>query len=388
MPVGDFLGATNSGFSVMGKNILFSICSQGLGHATRSLPLIKHYLRGNEIFVCSHGAALHFLQEELQGSGVTFCDLQEEYPDLERGKGLSFYYYLAHDIARMKSFIKREQATVQDIVRREGIDLIFSDGKYGSYSPRVPSFLLCHQVSLVMPKGLRLFQRGTDNYNLEHFKKFDALLICDYANPERNLSGRLSHNRLVNKLNHHYIGILSCYRRRKVEKDIDYYFIMSGYLRDHRESFLRKLQRESRKLEGKKVFILGDTSRREHIVDPEHSTEVYSFVSSELRESLMNRAKLVVSRSGYSTVMDLVELGLPAVVVPTPSQGEQEYLAEYLCGKGHFASAGQYEFRLPDLVRKARCATPFRARHKTRETLALVDKIVSDYMSERFPETA
>ena len=45
---------------------------------------------------------------------------------------------------------------------------------------------------------------------------------------------------------------------------------------------------------------------------------------------LMNASEFIIARSGYSTIMDLVTLERNAILVPTPGQTEQEYLAHYM----------------------------------------------------------
>ena len=47
-------------------------------------------------------------------------------------------------------------------------------------------------------------------------------------------------------------------------------------------------------------------------------------------QSAINESKLIISRSGYSTIMDLEKLGVKVFFIPTPGQFEQEYLAKYL----------------------------------------------------------
>jgi hypothetical protein len=44
-------------------------------------------------------------------------------------------------------------------------------------------------------------------------------------------------------------------------------------------------------------------------------------------------ARMIIARSGYSTIMDLEALGLldKTEFHPTPGQSEQEYLAGWIC---------------------------------------------------------
>ena len=72
--------------------------------------------------------------------------------------------------------------------------------------------------------------------------------------------------------------------------------------------------------------------------------------SSQLEETI-NESKIVVSRSGYTTVMDLAKLGKKAFFIPTPGQTEQEYLAEKF-NTDHIAPAcKQSDFELSQIKR-------------------------------------
>jgi UDP-N-acetylglucosamine:LPS N-acetylglucosamine transferase len=73
---------------------------------------------------------------------------------------------------------------------------------------------------------------------------------------------------------------------------------------------------------------LGKTEEKD--VPNDEDIETYSFLPKEKREELLNRSKLVISRSGYSTIMDLAVIGTKALMIPTPGQIEQEYLATHL----------------------------------------------------------
>jgi UDP-N-acetylglucosamine:LPS N-acetylglucosamine transferase len=57
-------------------------------------------------------------------------------------------------------------------------------------------------------------------------------------------------------------------------------------------------------------------------------------------------SELIISRSGYSTIMDLAALGKKAIFVPTPGQMEQEYLANELMKKRIAFSMPQDNFNL------------------------------------------
>ncbi len=51
--------------------------------------------------------------------------------------------------------------------------------------------------------------------------------------------------------------------------------------------------------------------------------------------------------------MDLIKLKKSAILVPTPGQTEQEYLANYLSEKKYFYSVEQQNFSLNNILKKA-----------------------------------
>ena len=55
----------------------------------------------------------------------------------------------------------------------------------------------------------------------------------------------------------------------------------------------------------------------------------HSLLNSKELEGLIKRTEVVICRSGYSSIMDLIELNQRAVLIPTPGQTEQEYLAKH-----------------------------------------------------------
>ncbi|MGA9667365.1 MAG: glycosyltransferase [Gallionella sp.] len=318
------------------RRALFAVSSLGLGHATRTLAVIREYLRrGFAITVVSAGNALAFLRLELGGEpGVEFREMAD-YPPLERGTGWRLYWYLFIDLLHTWQLIRNEHREVQAIAG--DYDFIFSDGKYGFHSRWTPSFILSHQIAFVPPKGLRETSWLTENVNVAALRKFDMLFIPDYFGPSLNLAGHLAHSRALHRCPHRYIGILSSYRHLDLEQDIDYLFVISGYLVEHKESFVRGLLEQAGSLHGKKVFVLGDAGGNETAYDRyrRDDLQIHSVASGDLRQELFNRARVVVSRAGYTTVMDLVEHGKRALLIPTPNQTEQEYLASYL-GSQHY----------------------------------------------------
>ena len=357
----------------MPYRILFAVSSLGLGHATRTLSIIKSCIRmGWKVSILSHGNALRFLRDELEHEDLDFIE-RRDYPNLERGSGLSYFAYLVSDLFTTCGLIIQERNFVQR--REKQYDCIISDGRYGICSRKIPSFLICHQISLIMPKGLELFRFLAERGNRFYLARFDRVFIPDFPGDKPNLSGELSHNRVTEKLPHQWVGILSSYAREESVEDIDYLFIISGYLQQQRQSFTGLLIEQAKYLPGKKVFILGDTSRSEAAPLQKENITIYPVATGDLRTALFNRARLIISRSGYTTVMDLAELEKPAVLFATPRETEQEYLADFLGVKGWYVTSRQQEHTdLSVLVKEVRYTSLFKPPWKTKKSLEIIHR--------------
>jgi UDP-N-acetylglucosamine transferase subunit ALG13 len=321
---------------------LFAVSSLGLGHATRTLTVMREYLRrGYALTIVSAGNALAFLRLELGDEPAVKFREMTDYPPLERGTGWRLYWYLFIDLLRTWRLIRAEHREAEAIAA--DYDFIFSDGRYGFHSRWTPSFILAHQIAFVPPKGLRETSWLTENINIAALRKFNLLFIPDYYGPSLNLAGHLAHTPSLHRCPHRYIGILSSYERLNLTQDIDYLFVISGYLLEHKESFVRDLLEQAGGLPGRKVFVLGNAGGDDASHDRyrRDDLQIYSVASGALRQELFNRARVIVSRSGYTTVMDLVEHGKRALLIPTPNQSEQEYLADYLGNQHYFVARHQ-----------------------------------------------
>jgi UDP-N-acetylglucosamine:LPS N-acetylglucosamine transferase len=94
-------------------------------------------------------------------------------------------------------------------------------------------------------------------------------------------------------------------------------------------------------------------------LDSTSSPQVYSFLSAEQQQNIMNRAKFIIARPGYTTVMELAELNKNRVLfLPTPGQTEQEYLADYYEKHKYFHHVSQYRLKLKKAIEESREGSP------------------------------
>ena len=199
------------------------------------------------------------------------------------------------------------------------------------------------------------------------------MIVPDYKTDD--LSGDLSHNlKRINEDQLEYVGALSDFSKKNTKKDIDYLISISGP--EPQRTLLEKtLMEQVKRLQGTIVVTLGKTEQQEKKVD-DHVTS-YSFVDKAQRENLLNRAHMMIARSGYSTLMDLAVIGSKAVFIPTPGQIEQEYLASYHHQKHTFYATTQDKIQLHQDVQEAEKTTGITQSCSVKKTVEQILSILS-----------
>ena len=343
--------------------IIYSLCSWGLGHATRGLPVIRRLVNdGHEVVVYTSGRSLELLKSELGGGARYIASVP--YPSPYSDK-IGFAFRFLKTAPKIMAVIKEEEKALAKIAQENKIDLIISDSRFGSHCKFAPSYLLFHQLRFIAPLRLTPAEMITEYYNHYLQDKFEKIIVPDYA--DNSLSGDLSHNlRYFKKDKVEYIGILSDFEKIETDNDIDYLFSISGP-EPTRTILEEKLFSQIHLLKGNIAVSLGKPGKftKETI----KNAVVYSFLEKKRRDELMNRAKMVVSRSGYTTIMDVAEIEKKAFFIPTPGQTEQIYLANHLEKAGLFHSVKQKKLSIDIDTREALKYKGFTPPWKTAESV-------------------
>ena len=324
--------------------ILFGIFDWGLGHATRDIPLITELLKKNEVHIISTGRALKLTQNYF-GDKCTYYDVPSIY--LPYTKTPFFKTKFAITAPLMIRTLRKARKKSKEIID-QGFDKVISDCRYDVYDRQDNSYLVNHQVRFSTPYGA---ERFVEKWLDLRMRKYKYILVPDFDEP--NLSGRLSHQlRYRTKDKIKYIGILSQIRKKDLPEDIDYFISISGP-EPQRSVLYKRILLQVDQLEGKIVIAGGnpdiaETSNRENVI-------IHSFLNREQQEDVMNRAKFIISRPGYTTVMELAELDKKKILfMPTPGQSEQEYLADFYEEKKYFHHESQYRLKLNDAIERSK----------------------------------
>lgn len=308
------------------KRILVTPLNWGLGHATRCIPIIERLEQlGAEVLLASDGEALQLLRAEFPHL-PTF-----KLPSYRiRYRTANMTLNIAEQLPRLLWAIRSEQWALERIVRREGIDVVLSDNRYGCFSARAHSIMLSHQLHLRIPNAA--LQWTVNRILRLALAKFDAVWAPDTAG-EPNLSGELSHGPRVHP-NVAYTGILSRMRRYERASEYDVAVVLSGP-EPQRSILEQRLLDQAISLPQKFIFVQGRTQAKKHYYAADN-VEVVSYLTSRDLNDVLLASKTLVCRSGYSSIMDLVALGKKAILIPTPGQTEQEYLADYLAERNAY----------------------------------------------------
>lgn len=249
----------------------------------------------------------------------------------------------------------------------------------GVFSDKIPSFFLTHQLRFSLPEYLWPFEMATLYLNGFFHVKYTGLIVPDVSPNGSNLSGKLSRSNLdLTNRRTYYAGILSSTTKMNVAQDLEYLIIISGP-EPQRTKLEEIVLRQVQKLPGEKVVLLGSPQKNcRKALDPD--TMVYSYVPTEEKVELMNRAQFLISRSGYTTMMELAELEKKhGLFTPTPGQTEQEYLSKYYAEKRWFFSRSQYKLRFPEDVEAAANCNGFPNMPKTEEN---VEKLYREVLAK------
>lgn len=313
------------------KKILVAPLNWGLGHAVRDIPLIKTLLKNNyEVILAGEGASGELLKKEFPKLQYVYIpSFSISYP-----KNNFFILKLLMQIFKIIKGIKKEYKQLQNIIKDYQVDIVISDNRYGLYSDKISCVFITHQIYPVLLKSLKIFEKFIYQIHQKKINKFTQCLIPDFEG-NTNISGSLSHKlRLPEKFN--FIGILSQFEFKEKKPEnykYDMAVILSGP--EPQRSIFENIMSEKILQTGKNAIIITGQPNLSYKNKNNKLTIVSHLSRKEMQKVIIN-SEIIISRSGYTTIMDLVKLHKKAILIPTPGQTEQEYLADYLKDKELF----------------------------------------------------
>lgn len=300
--------------SIQKERILVSPLNWGLGHVSRTIPIIEALLQNeNEVIICCTNA-----QRELYFS--FFPDsIYEDFPGYPfqfKGKGNWSWDILRH-LNKLKHFLNEEQKLVQQLVHKHQATILLSDQRYGFKNKDTKNIIISHQPRL----PISVWNVFAHVWNTRLLFDFDELWIPDDQN--HTFAGKLSHS---NHKNTHYLGPVSRFNdfTKYEEFQLEYLAIISGP-EPYASQFYKEVVAFLRRKKVPSAIVIPSSV----MIEDKLPSFIKKHIQPDKRtlELLLQKSNIIISRCGYSTLMDLHFTGHHALLVPTPGQMEQSYLA-------------------------------------------------------------
>ena len=301
-----------------------------MGHASRCVPIIKQLLLHNFTpIIASDGSALKFLQKEFpQLKTYQLPSYNLRYAENK----LFFNIYLCAQAPHIWKTVALERRKIAEIIKKEKAIGIISDNRFGAYSKEIPSVYITHQLTVFSGITTAL----TSYFHQKIIQKFDICWVPD--NDKMKISGKLSQSKRT--LNTKYIGILSRFKKEELPIKNEILVILSGP--EPQRTVLEKILISQLKKQQKNTLLVrGLVSDQNKSIQISDNFQAIDFLLSKELEKEINQSNLLICRAGYSSIMDLYVLNKKALLIPTPKQKEQEYLAKYLHEEKIFTSIKQ-----------------------------------------------
>ena len=328
------------------RKVLLAPLDWGLGHATRCIPLITAFQEQNcEVVLAADGTAAALLRQafphlrllQMKGYRVRYSRIAVLLP-----------FALLRQLPRLLAVIRYEKRWLEALLEKEQFDLIVSDNRPGLWTRKATTVYITHQLQILSGMGAWM-DRLLWSLHLRIMHKFDHIWVPDIEGPA-SMAGILSHPpHYPHKAR--YIGPISRFKPgTSIPQDIDLLIVLSGP-EPQRSMLEASLLKETAAFQGKIVLVQG--KENSNIPNLGDNVSVIALADPETLYQLLMRAKLVICRSGYTSLMDLLRLQVKAVLVPTPGQTEQEYLAERMEVLHCFPYITQNEVSLSKAINKA-----------------------------------
>jgi uncharacterized protein (TIGR00661 family) len=325
--------------------ILVAPLDWGLGHATRCIPIIKELIDLDcEVLIAADKKIFFLLKKEFPNTVILPCKgYKIRYSRSKKYFSLQLFYQLPKIIFS----ICHEKRWLKKTVKLHSIDAVISDNRFGMYHKTIPSIYITHQLSI--KTGNKFSEIIAQKIHYYFIKKYSACWVPDEK--INGLAGELSHPKKIPQ-NVFYIGPLSRFKPIKnPEKVYDLLTTISGP-EPQRTIFEKFIIQQLKDFLGKTLVIRGIPSEESLCSSLNDSITIINHLPADEFNKVMEQSNIIIGRSGYTTVMDLAVLGKNAILIPTPGQTEQEYLAKYLSEKKYFFTVEQKKFSLQEVLEK------------------------------------
>ena len=336
--------------------ILVAPLDWGLGHATRCIPVIYELLhQGCEVWLATDGPQEALLTHEFPE--LLFLSL----PGYRVKYGLAapaMVWSILLQTPKIVRAIKNENNWLKKMVNEHDFDAVISDNRYGLYHSSIPCIIITHQLNIKSKLG-KWSERLLRKMNYKYINHFTECWVPDDEGGN-NLAGELSHPEKNPTIPLRYVGLLSRFENISVlphsssaAAGKEHLLIVLSGPEPQRTLLENIVIKDIAHYNGSATIVRGLPGVL-NLIPSTNSIKFYNHLPAEELNKEMNPAEFIISRSGHSTVMDITKLHKKSILIPTPGQTEQEYLASYLRQKKMALNISQKTFSLTSALQQAR----------------------------------
>jgi len=328
--------------------VLVAPLDWGLGHATRCIPIIEELLKYEvEVSLAAEGGQEKILSEQFpQLPVLPLAGYRIKYTKR------SFWFQAAIflQIPKILAAIKKEKQWLAEKMREHAFDIVISDNRYGLHHPAAKCIFITHQLAIQVPAHKKLFHF----IQKKNFKRINQFAECWVPDVQAGVSlgGALSHPAQLPSIPVKYIGLLSRFSLAQEKTDEQGILILLSGPEPQRGILEEILLDQLQGVKDNIVFVRGLPGETVQMANLP-SVTFYNHLPAKRLQQEMMKAKLVISRSGYSTCMDIIALQKKAILIATPGQTEQEYLATYYMEQNLALSVAQHNLQLAQNISEA-----------------------------------
>ena len=346
--------------------VLVAPLDWGLGHATRCVSLVESMLQlGWKVTLAGEGPSLSILTKEFpELPALTLKGYGIKYPK----NGFWLIPYLLLQVPKIARTIRLERKWLESAQKEHQWDLIISDNRYGLSIHDTKCIFITHQLWVLSGWGHQIDKILNKRLH-KWIKSFDQCWIPD-EEKDGGIAGLLSHPTIPYSLFPTpysllptpyslfptpyslipitYLGPLSRLTPTVDREGDKILVLLSGP--EPQRSLLEEKIIEQIKDMNEEFLVVRGLPTAVHLPKNTSNIEFINHLSSADLSAALSKAKLVICRSGYSSVMDLLKFRKKAVLIPTPGQTEQVYLAELMHQRNWFTVVEQHDFQLKKAI--------------------------------------
>lgn len=306
------------------NKILIAPLDWGLGHATRCIPLINVFLTLNcKVIIAASPVSKALLQTEFPN--LEFLNINSYNIVYSRNKRLMPLKILLQFPKVIKA-VKQEHKWLIQLLKTQHFDAVISDNRYGFYTSKTKTVFITHQLQIKTSMGIA--KNFIRKLTYKFINRFNECWVPDFEN-DLNIAGTLSHPKTLPSIPVKYLGPFSRFQKSNPQIFFYKYLVIISGPEPQRTIFEQKIL-NLLDLSNEKFLIVSGKPENATSINEGKNYKAYNHLNTQQLAEAFNQCKYVISRCGYTSVMEILALQKKSILIPTPGQTEQEYLAKHL----------------------------------------------------------